>query len=55
MSKFINKGNQTEVDPVLTRIVEEDRVPFYKKRNLRFLYLMVDIDFYNGNYDVAND
>lgn len=41
MSKFVNRGNQTEVDPVLTRIVEEDKVPWYKKRNLRYLYFMV--------------
>lgn len=41
MSKFINRHNQTEVDPVLTRIVEEDKVAWYKKPNLRYLYLMV--------------
>lgn len=42
MSKnFINRHKETEVDPILTRIVEEDRVPWYKKPNLRFLYLML--------------
>lgn len=41
MSKFVNRGNQTEVDPVLTRIVEEDKVVWYKKPNLRYLYFMV--------------
>lgn len=43
MSKFVNRGKQTEVDPVLTRIVEEDKVPWYKKPNLRYLYLMVSL------------
>jgi hypothetical protein len=28
-------------DPVLTRIVEEDKVPWYKKKNLRMLYLIM--------------
>jgi MFS family permease len=28
-------------DPVLTRIANEDKVPWYRKRNLRFLYLML--------------
>ena len=28
-------------DPVLTRAVEEDRVPWYKKPNLRWLYLFL--------------
>jgi hypothetical protein len=28
-------------DPVLTRIVEEDKVPWYKKPNLRYLYLLL--------------
>ena len=29
------------VDPVLTRAVQEDKVPWYKKRNLRYLYLFL--------------
>ena len=41
MSKFINRHQETQVDPVLTRIVEEDKVPWYKKPNLRYLYFMV--------------
>ena len=28
-------------DPILTRMVDEDKVVWYKKRNLRFLYLML--------------
>ena len=28
-------------DPVLTRAVEEDKVPWYKKPNLRALYLVL--------------
>ncbi|KAF2458813.1 general substrate transporter [Lineolata rhizophorae] len=28
-------------DPVLTRIVEQDKVPWYKKKNLRVLYLLL--------------
>jgi hypothetical protein len=30
-----------EADPVLTRIVEEDKVKWWKKRNLRLLYLLL--------------
>ena len=28
-------------DPILTRMAEEDKVPWYKKPNLRYLYLML--------------
>lgn len=28
-------------DPIITRISEEDKVPWYKKPNLRYLYLML--------------
>jgi hypothetical protein len=28
-------------DPVLTRLVEQDLVPWYKKKNLRVLYLLL--------------
>jgi hypothetical protein len=28
-------------DPILTRISEEDKVPWYRKPNLRYLYLML--------------
>jgi hypothetical protein len=31
----------TEGDPVLTRLVEEDKTPWYRKRNLRLLYLLL--------------
>lgn len=33
----INVG--TTADPIVTRLVEEDKVPWYKKRNLRLMYL----------------
>ncbi|KAH7305801.1 general substrate transporter [Stachybotrys elegans] len=38
---FTNRHQETEVDPVLTRIVQEDKVPWYKKPNLRYLYFML--------------
>ena len=28
-------------DPILTKLVEEDKVPWYKKRNLRWLYFVL--------------
>lgn len=34
-----NLGHQA--DPVLTRLVDEDTVPWYKKKNLRLLYLLL--------------
>lgn len=34
---MVNKGNTG--DPVVTRLVEEDKVPWYKKPNLRIMYL----------------
>lgn len=34
-------GMDGAADPVLTRMVEEDRVPWYKKPNLRLLYLIL--------------
>ena len=34
-------NNGTIADPILTRIVEEDKVPWYKKPNLRVLYLLL--------------
>ncbi|CAG8952997.1 hypothetical protein HYFRA_00003187 [Hymenoscyphus fraxineus] len=38
----LNKRREEELsDPVLTRMVEEDKVIWYKKSNLRFLYLML--------------
>ncbi len=30
-----------EADPVLTRVVEEDKVRWWKKRNLRYLYFLL--------------
>ena len=35
------RHKETEVDPILTRIVEEDKVIWYKKPNLRWLYFML--------------
>lgn len=40
MSRLVTRHRETKVDPVLTRIVETDRIPWYKKPNLRYLYLM---------------
>ena len=37
----LQRKKETEVDPVLTRIVEEDKVMWYRKPNLRWLYLML--------------
>ena len=34
---MVNVG--AAADPIVTRLVKEDRVPWYKKRNLRFMYL----------------
>jgi hypothetical protein len=31
----------TEVDPVISRMVAEDKVPWYQKPNLRYLYLLL--------------
>lgn len=31
----------TASDPVLTRLVQQDTVPWYRKRNLRILYLLL--------------
>ncbi|TVY78311.1 Lactose permease [Lachnellula suecica] len=36
---IINLGRET--DPILTRVVEEDKVRWWKKRNLRYLYLLL--------------
>jgi hypothetical protein len=34
---MVNVG--TAADPIVTRLVEEDKVPWYKKKNLRLMYL----------------
>ncbi|OIW27125.1 general substrate transporter [Coniochaeta ligniaria NRRL 30616] len=34
---MVNVG--TAADPIVTRLVKEDRVPWYRKRNLRLMYL----------------
>ncbi|CZR53898.1 related to hexose transporter protein [Phialocephala subalpina] len=36
---LINLGHET--DPILSRVVEEDKVRWWKKRNLRLLYLLL--------------
>ncbi|KAI1818653.1 general substrate transporter [Poronia punctata] len=35
------KAQTGEADPIVTRLVEEDKVPWYKKPNLRLMYLML--------------
>lgn len=37
----IDRRKEEVSDPVLTRLVEEDKVIWYKKKNLRFLYFML--------------
>ncbi|KAI2627141.1 guanine deaminase [Xylaria nigripes] len=36
-----NKAQTGEADPILTRLVREDKVPWYRKPNLRLLYLLL--------------
>jgi hypothetical protein len=36
---LIDLGHKT--DPILTRVVEEDKVRWWRKRNLRLLYLLL--------------
>lgn len=35
----VNVGNVA--DPIVTRLVSEDKVPWYKKPNLRFMYIFL--------------
>lgn len=35
----VNIGNTA--DPIVTRLVEEDKVPWYKKPNLRVMYIFL--------------
>jgi hypothetical protein len=39
---IIKVGNGTS-DPIVTRMVAEDKVPWYKKPNLRYMYLWLFI------------
>jgi len=39
--KLKHKEEPGASDPILTRMVEEDKVPWYSKPNLRYLYLML--------------
>ena len=48
MAKFVNRHQETKVEPVVTRIAEEDRWPWYRKPNLRHLYLLVFL--YSSTY-----
>ncbi|KAI6785278.1 High-affinity glucose transporter-like protein [Emericellopsis cladophorae] len=41
MSKFTTKSAQVAVDPIIESIVNEDKVPWYSKPNLRWLYFML--------------
>lgn len=34
-------GGISQIDPVISRMVAEDKVPWYKKRNLRGLYILM--------------
>lgn len=34
---MVNVGHTA--DPIVTRLVEEDKVPWYKKRNMRIMYV----------------
>lgn len=34
---MVNLGSAS--DPVVTRLVEEDKTPWYKKKNLRLMYI----------------
>ncbi|THG93118.1 hypothetical protein EW026_g8027 [Hermanssonia centrifuga] len=34
-------GGDTQIDPIISRLVAEDKVPWYQKRNLRMLYLLM--------------
>ena len=34
-------GASGTADPIVTRLVKEDRVPWYKKPNLRVLYVLL--------------
>ncbi|ROT41878.1 general substrate transporter [Sodiomyces alkalinus F11] len=40
-NSFARKAETGAADPVLTRISEEDTIPWYKKPNLRYLYFML--------------
>lgn len=37
----LTRKKETEVDPILTRIVDEDKVSWIKKPNLRWLYFLL--------------
>lgn len=39
--KTAEKAQTGESDPILTRLANEDKVPWYRKRNLRLLYLLL--------------
>jgi hypothetical protein len=44
MAKVVDRVKFTEVgasDPILTNMAREDRVPWYRKPNLRHLYLLL--------------
>lgn len=39
--KSAEKAQTGTSDPILTRLAEEDKVPWYQKPNLRLLYLLL--------------
>jgi hypothetical protein len=42
MAIFTGKAAETGTsDPIVTRMVAEDKVPFWKKRNLRMMYFFL--------------
>lgn len=41
MAPLGNAAKARPSDPVLTRIVEQDQVPWYRKKNLRVLYCLL--------------
>jgi hypothetical protein len=41
MAPLGNAAKARQADPVLTRIVEQDKVSWYQKKNLRVLYLLL--------------
>lgn len=41
MPKLFTKKENRDSDPIITRLVAEDKVAWYRKPNLRYLYFML--------------
>lgn len=41
MAPFGTAAAARQADPVLTRVVEQDQIPWYRKKNLRMLYALL--------------